>query len=113
MLCLRLWFYNHLPQVVTALSRELAFSGLLDISSFIQLFHEPSHSSGDTLDLIICHGLDVSALNVASISSALFEASLASPCTDDMNVFTSRHISLAIMATLSEKTTKESYSLVY
>ena len=56
------------------------------------------------------HQLDVSALNVASISSAMsnhflttFEVSLACPSTGDTNVFTSHHISTAIIATLSEK----------
>ncbi|WP_141663724.1 hypothetical protein, partial [Candidatus Ichthyocystis sparus] len=87
-----------------------AFLRLLDISNFIQLVHEPTHSSGNTLDLIISHGLDVSALNVASVSSAVsdhflitFEASLACPYVNDTNVVTSRRISPAITATLSDK----------
>ena len=37
------------------------FLGLLDISNFIQLVHEPTLSSGNTLDLIISNGLDVPA----------------------------------------------------
>ncbi|XP_030264935.1 uncharacterized protein LOC115576546 [Sparus aurata] len=87
-----------------------AFLRLLDISNFIQLVHEPTHSSGNTLDLIISHGLDVSALNVASVSSAVsdhflitFEASLACPYVHDTNVVTSHRINPAITATLSDK----------
>ena len=53
-----------------------AFLRLLDISNFIQLVHEPTHSSGNPLDLIISHGLDLSALNIASVSSAVSTFSL-------------------------------------
>ena len=52
----------------------------------------------------------MSALNVASLSSAVsdhslntFEASLACPYVSDTNVFTSHHISPAIIGTLSDK----------
>ena len=52
----------------------------------------------------------MSALNDASVSSAVsdhfhitFEASLACPCSSNTNVFTSRHISQAIIVTLIEK----------
>ena len=83
-----------------------AFLGLLNTSNFIQLVHELTHSSDNTLDLIISYGLDVSALNVASASTVsddsliTFEVSLASPSIK--NVFTS-HISPAIIVTLNEK----------
>ena len=87
-----------------------AFLRLIDISNFIQLVHEPTNSSGNTLDLMISHGLDVSALNVASIASAVsghsfvtFEVSLACPCISDTNVFTSHQISLAIITMLNDK----------
>ena len=87
-----------------------AFLRLIDISNFIHIIYKPTYSSGNTLDLIISHGLDVSALNVTYVSSAVsyhslitFEASLACPCISDTNVFTSRHISPAITVTLSDK----------
>ena len=48
-----------------------ALFGLLDISNVIQLVHEPTYSSGNTLDLTISHGLDVSVLNAASVSCAV------------------------------------------
>ena len=87
-----------------------AFLRLPDISNFSQLVHEPTHSSGNTLDLIISHGLDVSALNIASVSSAVsdhslitMEASSACPYVSDTNVLTSRHNSPTITAMLSGK----------
>ena len=48
-----------------------AFPVLNDISGSIHLVHEPAHSIGNTLDLIISHGLDASALKVASVSFAV------------------------------------------
>ena len=59
---------------------------------------------------MISHGLDVTALNIASVSSAvsdhfliMFEASLACPYVIGTNVFTFHNISPAITATLSDK----------
>lgn len=86
--------------------------GSSDSSSrpYESVVHEPTHSSGNTLNLIISHGLDVSALKVASVSSAVsdhflitFEVSLACPYFSDTTVFTSRHLNLAITTTLLDK----------
>lgn len=73
-----------------------AFLGLLELSCFIQLVHEPTKSSGNILDLILSHGLDMTSLNVTSGSSAVldhflitWQVSLACPCTGDTNVFSS------------------------
>ncbi len=45
-----------------------AFLALIDTSGFTQFVHEPTHSSGNTLDLILSRGIEVSALNVSSVS---------------------------------------------
>ena len=60
--------YFHLNKPSYPISK--AFLALCHISGFIHLVHEPTHSSGITLDLILSHGLDVSTLNVTSVSSA-------------------------------------------
>lgn len=62
--------------------------GLFDISNFIQPAHETIHSNVNTPDFIISHGLDVEALNVTSVSSA---------------VLTTLSLHLAIIVKLSEK----------
>ena len=45
----------------------------LDISGLIQLVHEPTHSSGNTLDVILSDRLDVSALKFTSVSSVVMD----------------------------------------
>lgn len=75
-----------------------AFLALIDTLGFTQFVHEPTHSSAITLDLILSGGIEVSDLNVSSVSSAVsdhflikFEVSLACPHITDTDV--SNHLS--------------------
>lgn len=75
-----------------------AFLALIDTLGFTQFVHEPTHSSAITLHLILSGGIEVSDLNVSSVSSAVsdhflikFEVSLACPHITDTDV--SNHLS--------------------
>ncbi len=62
-------FNIHLNKAFDPLSK--AFLALLDTFGFTQFVHEPTHCSGNTLDLIVSHGIVVSALTVSSVTTML------------------------------------------
>ncbi|WP_158586953.1 endonuclease/exonuclease/phosphatase family protein, partial [Alcanivorax profundi] len=67
-------FNIHLNKESDPLAR--AFQSLLTTLSFSQFVHEPTHISGNYLDLVLARGIDVSHLLVSSLSSAISDHSL-------------------------------------
>ena len=87
-----------------------AFLALLDTFGFIQSVHEPTHSSGNTLDLILSRGIDVTAVTVSPVTSVMsdhflikFEASSACPRNTGADVVTTRHIGPSTITELGER----------
>ncbi|XP_078139509.1 uncharacterized protein LOC144539314 [Centroberyx gerrardi] len=87
-------FNIHLNCETNPLSK--AFSSLIDTFGFTQLVHEQTHSSGNTLDLVLARGINVSDLEVLPYPPALsdhylIKFQIALPCrhsnpfTDNFN----------------------------
>ena len=76
-----------------------AFTSLIDTFGFVQLVHEPTHSNGNTLDLVLTRGISVSDLSVLSYPSAFsdhclikFRVDLFHQRSNHIDTFSSRRI---------------------
>ena len=90
-------FNIHLNKAYDPLCK--AFLALLDTFGFTQSVHGPTHSSGNTLDLILSGGMDVTAVTVSPVTAVMsdhflikFEATSACPRNTGADVVTTRHI---------------------
>uniref|UniRef100_A0A4W6D5N5 Reverse transcriptase domain-containing protein n=1 Tax=Lates calcarifer TaxID=8187 RepID=A0A4W6D5N5_LATCA len=89
---------------------NIAFLALIDTFGFTQSVHEPTHCGGNTLDLILSRGIEVSNLTISPVTSVIsdhflikFDATLVCPPKIVSNISSTRHIGPATLTVLSEQ----------
>uniref|UniRef100_A0A8C5CCP5 Reverse transcriptase domain-containing protein n=2 Tax=Gadus morhua TaxID=8049 RepID=A0A8C5CCP5_GADMO len=101
-------FNIHVNNPSDALTR--AFLSITDTLGFKQLVQQPTHIGGNTLDLVLTRGVDISQLVVSSYTSALsdhflltFQVVVSCPCDDQQATFSCRRITPATITAMEDK----------
>uniref|UniRef100_A0A8C5AGF3 Reverse transcriptase domain-containing protein n=1 Tax=Gadus morhua TaxID=8049 RepID=A0A8C5AGF3_GADMO len=101
-------FNIHVNNPSDALTR--AVLSITDTLGFKQLVQQPTHIGGNTLDLVLTRGVDISQLVVSSYTSALsdhflltFQVVVSCPCDDQQATFSCRRITPATITAMEDK----------
>ena len=101
-------FHIHVNNSSDGLAK--AFLSITDTLRFRQLVQDPTHIGGNTLDLVLTRGVDISDLVVSSYTSALsdhflltFQVVVSCPCDDAQTAFSCRRITPATTTAMADK----------